>query len=216
MGAEGDWISFQESTYSFLTKPDESSIRLVLSASAYSREGGPILIDQILLAAISQIEPVKADGREMLAVSDFGKLPLGSAIAKPRTGQGPYLIYGPNSEVAIAGEEKSGKPALRLLSKTDPYVAIGCPLQFPLQRGGRYRLEVEARGTGTFYLIYSGAPGHLLPRTQAELTPEWKTYTMDFFVESDVQLSAVPALQAIGDAWVSHASLKVVSQTDGL
>jgi hypothetical protein len=89
-------------------------------------------------------------------------------------------------------------------------VALASPVREPLKRGGMYRLEVVARGKGLLGMCFWAIPPHLTPRLDhAELTDEWKTYALDFFVESQLQCDALPTVSVTGEMWVDRMSLKL-------
>jgi len=205
-----DRMSFEECDYDFLAKPGETNVQIILSASDYKPEDGAILVDAIRLVAEKPLELVKPDGKECLLVSDFANLELGTAIPSSNS-KGFHIPYGPGSETKVVADGQAGRKALYIKTGSGaPYVALGGVLSAPLKRGGLYRLEVAAKGKGVLGLCFWQIPQHLTPRlNNAELTDEWQTYTLDFFVESQQQLHTTPIVSLTGEMRVDHLSLKL-------
>ena len=204
-----DRMSFEECDYDFLTKPNETNVQINFSASDYKSEEGAILVDSVRLVEEKQVEPVKPDGKECLFASDFTRLDVGVVIP-PRDPKGFFIPYGPGSENKVVADGKDGKKVLFIKSGPGTYVALGCMLPEPLKRGGLYRLEVTVKGKGKMGMCFWNIPQHLTPRLDnVELTDEWKTYTLDFFVESQQQVRPTATLSVTGEMLVDHMSLKI-------
>ena len=66
------------------------------------------------------------------------------------------------------------------------------------------------RGSGRLTLNFWRIPNYLSPRTQADLTEGWRTYSVDMFVESTRQVSALPTVGITGEGLVQTLSLRLV------
>ena len=206
-----DRMTFEECDYDFLSKPGEGSVQIILSASDYKPEAGGVFVDSVRLVEEKQMEMIKPDGKEYLNASDFTKLDVGAVIPAGNNPKGFFIPYGPGSENKVVADGKDGRKALYIKSGSGaPYAALGCLTSEPLKRGGLYRMEVLAKGKGKMGMCFWQIPAHLTPRLDnVELTGEWKTYTLDFFVESQQQVQPSATLSVTGEMWVDHMSLKL-------
>ncbi|MBI4026947.1 MAG: acetylxylan esterase [Verrucomicrobia bacterium] len=204
-----DRMAFEECDYDFLSKPSETSLQIVFSTSDYPPEEGPVLVDTVRLVAGNQMELLKPDGKECLSATGFEKLEVGAAVPM-KTAPGFFIPYGPGSENQVVAEGKDGRKALHIKNGPGTYATLASTIQAPLKRGGTYRFEVVARGKGTLGMCFWHIPPHLTSRLDnAELTDAWKTYTLDFFVESQPQLHPLPTVSVTGEMWVDRMSLKL-------
>jgi len=207
-------LGFQEQTYEFLTRPNEKSVRLVFTVPKGTPAHPPILIDTVRLLQGRSLELPKPDGKELLHVSDFTRLPVGSDIPRRAPKGQCFIPYGPNSVAKVVAEGKDGRQALYLKSDRT-YVACGTPVREPLRPGGTYRFTVVARGKGRLTLNFWRIPNYLSPRWTGEVTGDWATYSVDFFVESSKQLSALPVVSLAGEGHIDRMSLKLVDPGGG-
>jgi len=204
-------VAFEECEYEFLTRSDEKSVQIVLSAAGYKPEDRAVLVDTIRLVADCQVDLLKPDGKEWLTATGVEGLDVGKSV--PTKGNtGFFIPYGPGSENKVVAQGKGGRRALYLKNGPGTYVALACPTQQPLERGGLYRFELVARGKGTLGMSFWRIPGPLSPRlTNVDLTDPWKTYTLDLFVESVQQFGALPTVSVTGEMWVDRMSLKITN-----
>ena len=206
-----DRMQLEECEYEFVTRPGEKSVQIVLSASGDKPDAGAVLIDTIRLVADGRVDPPKPDGKELLGATGVETLALGATIPKRRTPGNLCIPYGPGSVSKVVAEGKDGKRVLYLKNGPGTYVALASPTREPLQRGGLYRFELKARGKGTLDMCFWGIPSHLSPRlNRADLGKQWRTYALDFFVESNRQRGALPTVGMTGEMWVERMSLKIV------
>jgi hypothetical protein len=155
------------------------------------------------------VELLKPDGKEYLLSTDFAALDAGVSVPT-RNAKGVSVIHGQDSENQVVAEGNGGRKVLRIKSGSGTYMTLISRLAVPLKMGGLYRLEVVARGKGRLDLQFLD----LTPRQDnLELTDEWKTYTLDFFVESRKQLNALPSFTVHGEMWLDRMSLKLAELT---
>jgi len=205
-----DRMSLEDCDYDFITKPGETNIQIIISAPDYKVESGAIQVDSVRLVEGKQMELIKPDGKECLAASDFTLLDAGAILQPIYNTQGFYIGYGPDSENTVISDGKLGRKALYIKSGPGaPYVALKCQTSEPLKRGRLYRMEVSAKGKGKMGLSFQNVPAHLSSRlNDVELSEEWQTYTLDFFVESQQQVQPSATLQVSGEMCVDYVSLK--------
>ena len=110
-------------------------------------------------------------------------------------------------------DEKSSRHVLNMNPGTAVYVALDCPTREPMQRGQMYRMQVIAHGKGKIGLTFWQIPNMRAPILHEELTDDWKTYSLDFFVESKAQTLGLPVVTVDkgGDIWIDHITLKAVA-----
>ncbi|MHB9024162.1 MAG: alpha/beta hydrolase family protein [Armatimonadota bacterium] len=207
-----DRASFQDVEHYFIARPGETSIRIVLSASAYKVEDGLLLgVDSVRVVEDHPMEVLKPDERELLTVTSVEKLDVGTTITNQSKGTF-VLFYGPGNENKVVAEGKDGRRALYAKPKPGTYVGFMAPKTELLKPGRLYRFEVTARGKGILELCFVGiylCASPRMPRT--ELTDDWKTYSVDFFVETDAQRDGLPTVQlSTGEFWLDRVSLKEV------
>jgi hypothetical protein len=208
-GDTAERMAYEECEYDFVTRPGEKTTQIVFSTPAHNPEGGPILVDTVRLVAGNSMKLLKPDGKECLSATDFTALDAGVLVPKPNV-KGFAIIYGTGSENKVVAEGNQGRKVLHIKSGPGTYMALGSALAAPLKLGGSYRLEVVARGQGRLDLHF----WNLTPRQDnLKLTDEWKTYTLDFFVESRKQLNALPGFSVHGEMWLDRMSLKLAELT---
>lgn len=205
-----DRMSWEVCTYGFLARPGETSVRIGFRV-ADAKATGEARVDSVRLVEGGKIEGPKPDGKELLSVSNFVGLPLGAFEPSRKWEAGKWCSgYSPGAKWEIvAGNEE--RPALHVVSGPGgAYAALSALPQEPLQKGGRYRVSVTARGKASCSLNFWQIPNYLTPVVQFQLSEEWKTYTLDLFVESDLQVRAAPTLGITGEAWLDKMEMKVV------
>lgn len=205
-----DRMSWEALSYDFLARPGETGVRIGFRV-ADAKATGEAYVDSLRLVEGAKIEGPQADGQELLSTSDFVGVPLGAFEPSRRAEVGKWHSgYSPGAVWEIV-EGPEGRPALRVVSGPGgAYAALSASLKEPLQRGGLYRFAVTARGKGNLSMNFWAIPNYLSPVVQYELSDEWKTYTLDFFVESELQVRAVPTAGITGEATVAGMGMKVV------
>ncbi len=204
-----DRMGWEQCSYGFLARPGETSVRLGFRV-ADAKATGEAFVDSVRLVEGGKIEGPKPDGKELLSITDFAGLPLGAFEPSRKWEAGKWCSgYSPGAKWEIvAGNE--GRPALHVVSGGTTYAALSALPQEPLQKGGLYRFSATAKGKANLSINFWGIPNYLTPVVQFQLSEEWQTYTLDLFVESDLQARATPTLGITGEAWVDKMEMKVV------
>jgi hypothetical protein len=77
-----------------------------------------------------------------------------------------------------------------------------------------YRFEATVRGKGILDLCFVGMGSAVAsPRLGiTALTSDWRTYTLDFFVEANAQRGGMPTVQLnSGEMWLDRVSVRLIS-----
>ena len=184
-------------------------MRIGLSVPNAKAEG-ETLVDAVRVVEMAALTPPPVDGAELLALNDFTGLPPG-AFTPERFGQsGKWTLgYGPHAQFDVLAAGNEGRPALHVVSGPGEYAALGVLPKARLQRGGLYRVTITARGQASLSLNFWAIPWGLTPVRHWDLTDEWKTYSLDFFIDTDAEAPAVPVVGVTGEAWLDRMEMKV-------
>jgi hypothetical protein len=205
-----DRAGWEECVYDFAGRAGESSVQIGFtladpSATALARLQGVRVVE------MGQLTPPRADGSEVLSLTDFTGLPVGPYTPPPWGQPGKWVLgYGPHARLDVVAAGNQGRPAMHVVSGPGEYAALSTAPLAPLQRGALYRVSVTARGQASMSLNFWGTQNNATPVVIYDLTDQWKTYTLDFFLDSSLQSPAAPVIGITGEAWLDRMSMKIV------
>ncbi len=205
-----DRAGWEECVYDFAGRAGETSVRIGFAA-ANVQAARETALDAVRVVEMGQLPAPPAEGTEVLSLNDFTGQAVGPFTPAKWGESAKWMLgYGPHAKFDVVAAGNEGRPALHVVSGPGEYAALSTKPEAPLQRGTLYRVSVTAKGKASLSINFWGTRNNVTPVVIYDLSDEWKTYTIDWLIDSPLQTGASPVAGITGEAWLDRMEMQVV------